>query len=87
MELAKLTSKGQITIPIDIRKRLGLKNGDKVIFIEKAGNVMMMNATMAAIYEAQEAFTGMAQSAGISSDDDIISLVSDIRKEKKRACK
>ena len=34
MELAKVTSKGQVTIPIEIRKKLGIKNGDKVLFIE-----------------------------------------------------
>ena len=28
MELAKVTSKGQVTIPIEIRKKLGIKNGD-----------------------------------------------------------
>ena len=28
MDLAKVTSKGQVTIPIDIRKKLGLKNGE-----------------------------------------------------------
>ena len=33
MELAKVTSKGQVTIPIEIRKKLGIKNGDKVLFI------------------------------------------------------
>ena len=30
MDLAKVTSKGQLTIPIEIRKKLGIKNGDKV---------------------------------------------------------
>ena len=33
MELAKVTSKGQVTIPVEIRKKLGIKNGDKVLFI------------------------------------------------------
>ena len=33
MELAKVTSKGQITIPIDIRRKLGIKEGSKVLFI------------------------------------------------------
>ncbi|NCC62263.1 MAG: AbrB/MazE/SpoVT family DNA-binding domain-containing protein, partial [Verrucomicrobiae bacterium] len=32
MELAKITSKGQITIPVDIRRKLGVKEGDKVLF-------------------------------------------------------
>jgi len=32
MALAKVTSKGQITIPVSIRKRLGLKSGSYVNF-------------------------------------------------------
>ena len=35
MELAKVTSKGQITIPIDIRKKLGIREGDKILFMEE----------------------------------------------------
>ncbi len=31
---AKITSKGQTTIPVEIRERLGLQTGDRVAFIE-----------------------------------------------------
>lgn len=31
---AKITSKGQTTIPVEIRERLGLQTGDRVVFIE-----------------------------------------------------
>ena len=34
MELAKVTSKGQITIPIAIRNALGIREGDKILFIK-----------------------------------------------------
>ena len=34
MATATLTSKGQITIPIEVRKKLGLKTGDRIGFIE-----------------------------------------------------
>jgi AbrB family looped-hinge helix DNA binding protein len=34
MATAALTSKGQITIPIEVRKKLGLKAGDRIGFIE-----------------------------------------------------
>ena len=33
--LSTLTSKGQITIPVEIRKKLGLHTGNKVNFILK----------------------------------------------------
>jgi AbrB family looped-hinge helix DNA binding protein len=34
MATAALTSKGQITIPIEVRRKLGLKAGDRIGFIE-----------------------------------------------------
>jgi antitoxin PrlF len=36
---AKITSKGQITIPRDFRRALGVRPGDKLVF-EKVGNVI-----------------------------------------------
>ncbi len=32
MSRAILTSKGQLTVPKEVRERLGLKNGDRVVF-------------------------------------------------------
>jgi len=43
MEMAKVTSKGQITIPISIRHRLKIKEGDKILFINKQDGVLMVN--------------------------------------------
>jgi AbrB family looped-hinge helix DNA binding protein len=34
MYKAKLTSKGQITIPAPVREALGIKSGEKVVFLE-----------------------------------------------------
>ena len=45
MELAKVTSKGQITIPVEIRKQLNLKPGDKVLFIEENGKITLANSS------------------------------------------
>jgi antitoxin PrlF len=34
MATAAVTSKGQITIPIEVRKKLGIRPGDRVRFVE-----------------------------------------------------
>lgn len=36
MSTAKITSKGQITLPLEVRKRLNLEVGDRVEFVELA---------------------------------------------------
>lgn len=75
MELAKVTSKGQVTIPVEIRKKLGIKNGDKVLFIEDAGRIYMMNSSMEALREAQIAFKGEAERLGLKNDDDVREMI------------
>ena len=37
MATATLTSKGQVTIPADVRQRLGLEAGDRIEFVEIDG--------------------------------------------------
>jgi antitoxin PrlF len=40
---AKLTSKGQITVPHEIRRRLGVRTGDRLLF-EEVGNAIKLTA-------------------------------------------
>jgi AbrB family looped-hinge helix DNA binding protein len=82
VELAKVTTKGQITIPREVRTKLGVKAGDKVLFIEEAGKIVIMNSSMAALKEIQNEFAGAAVKAGIKSADDVNALVKKIRKER-----
>lgn len=81
MELAKVTSKGQVTIPVEIRRKLGLKSGDKVLFLEDSGRIYMMNSSMDALREAQRAFTGEAERLGLKDDDDVMAMIKEIREE------
>ena len=81
MELAKVTSKGQVTIPVEIRRKLGIKNGDKVLFIEESGRVYMMNSSMDAFREAQRAFAGEAERVGIKDDDVVMAMIKELREE------
>ena len=50
MSEARLTSKGQITIPADIRKALGLSTGERVVFTRlDDGTTVMRNKTRSVI--------------------------------------
>ncbi len=82
MELAKVTSKGQITIPIDIRRKLGVKEGDKILFVEEQGRIIMMNSSMDALRKAQAAFAGEAERLGLKDEQDVADLVSELRRER-----
>ena len=82
MELAKVTSKGQVTIPVAIRKILGIREGDKLLFVEDGGKVVLVNASTNALLKAQEAFEGVAEELGIKNEQDVVNLVKEIRAER-----
>ena len=41
MDISSVTEKGQATIPASIRKRLGIKKGDKVLFRMERGKAVL----------------------------------------------
>ena len=82
MELAKITSKGQITIPVAIRRLLGVQEGDKILFVEEGEKVVIMNASANALRKAQQAFEGAAEEIGIQNEQDIIDMVKEVRAER-----
>jgi AbrB family looped-hinge helix DNA binding protein len=81
MEVAKITARGQITIPIDIRKKLGVKEGDKVIFIEDKGRIVVTNAAKIAFANIRSAFAGEAERLGLKDEQEIVALVDGVREE------
>jgi len=81
MELAKITSKGQITIPKAIREKLNVKDGDKVLFTELNGHIVIENPVMLALKNAQSEFAGEAQRLGLKNEEDVADMVREIRGE------
>lgn len=78
---AKVMAKGQVTIPKDVRDVLGVTNGDRVSFIVEGNTVRIVNSAVYAMQILQSEMANVADSAGLSTEDDILSLVSEIRKE------
>lgn len=55
MELARISGKGQLTIPASIRRKFGIETGDQVLFYEQDGRLILAPITPASLADAQEA--------------------------------
>ena len=84
MVLAKVTSKGQVTVPREIREKLNLNEGTKILFYQnELGQVVIENANIKVFHDIQNAMNGEAEKAGIYTEDDVVKLVKDIRRKSK----
>ena len=84
MELAKLTSKGQLTVPVAIRKKLRLKEGDKGVFLSDDDGIRIVNASVLALEKIQKAFAGEAERLGLKTEQDVVDMVKEVRQEMNR---
>ena len=78
---AKIMSKGQVTIPKDIREILGVSCGDRITFIVENGNVRMINSAVYAMQILQAQMAGEAEKIGLNTEDAVIDMVKEIRTE------
>ncbi len=81
VDSAKVMSKGQITLPKDIREALQLTSGDRVTLVYENGQVIMMNSAVYAMQMLNGGMRGEAEKAGLQTEEDINNLVSEIRME------
>lgn len=84
MELAKVTTKGQITIPKEIRELLNLKEGSKILFIQKGNDIVIRNAAMVALENIQTAFNGEAERLNLKNEENVVNLIKEERKKKRK---
>ena len=81
LNTAKVMSKGQITLPVDIRRNMGLSTGDRVALIYEGNRVILMNPAIYAMETLQKEMEGEWEKAGINSDEDVMDLIREIRTE------
>jgi antitoxin PrlF len=48
---AKVTSKGQITVPVEIRRSLGIKPGDHLRFEQQEGSIRLVRDAEESVFE------------------------------------
>lgn len=80
MNLAKVSINGQITVPVEIRRKLNIKDGDKIIFLEKPnGEIVIHNSSVMAFRQAQGKLGDIQL-----SEDEVLRDVMDIRYGKEK---
>ena len=79
MDIAKISTKGQVTIPVEIRRKLGLKGGDRVVFVRKGNDIVLKRSNRLAFEEFQKKMAGKAERVGLHSEQDVVDLVKEVR--------
>lgn len=78
---ARVMSKGQVTIPKNVRAALGIETGDRVTFIVDGMNVRVVNSAIYALMRFQEQMKGEAEKTGLISEDDVAEWITNSRRE------
>lgn len=78
---AKVMSKGQVTIPKNVREALGIDVGDRVTFIVDGSDIRIMNSAVYALKRLQKQMKGEAEKAGFTSEDVIAEWITKSRRE------
>ena len=69
MATARITSKGQITLPKEVRRRLGIGPGDEVEFVEESGKFVLKKIVRESPFDA---YVGFLKGKRGSDTDQII---------------
>jgi antitoxin PrlF len=78
---ARLTSKGQITIPKTVRQSLNLEEGDRIIFIEEEdGKMVVKKGALVVFDEFANAISQEAKEKGIT-EEEMLGELKKVRKE------
>lgn len=78
---ARVMSKGQVTIPKNIRAALGVTTGDRVTFIADGNSVRVVNSAVYAMKKFQQQMAGEAEKAGFLTEDEIADWITASRQE------
>ena len=78
---ARVMSKGQVTIPKNVRAALGIETGDRVTFIVDGANVRVVNSAVYAMMRFQEQMKGQAKKVGMLTEEDVAEWITQSRRE------
>jgi AbrB family looped-hinge helix DNA binding protein len=80
IEIATVSSRGQICIPNSIREEMGIKEGSKVLFALTGDSLIMKRVNMETFAEITRPLKDAKKNI---KEEDVVDFIHKIRKEKK----
>ena len=81
-DVIKVSSKGQIVIPREIRKKLGLKGGEKLLVLTCGGDIVLRKAKQESLDDLGERIDRVVKEEHIDVDKLVVEAVEWARKSK-----
>jgi len=81
VESAKVMAKGQITLPKDIRDKLNVGAGDRVVLIWDGDRLVMLNPAVYAMQTLQRHMEDDAGRVGFETEEDVSDFITAMRHE------
>ena len=81
-DVIKVSSKGQIVIPREIRKKLGMKSGEKLLVLTRDGDIILRKAKELSLDDIAERIDKVAKEECIDVDKLVAEAVEWSRKSK-----
>ena len=78
---ARVMSKGQVTIPKNVRSVLGINSGDRVTFVVEGNEVRVVNSAVYALMKFQEQMKGESGKAGLLTENDVAEWITQSRRK------
>ena len=69
VEMGKISSRGQVAIPSDIRSQLGLEKGSKILFVTEEDTLVIKKVTAATFSEITKPLKQAAKRANLGKKD------------------
>ena len=82
IEMGKISARGQIAIPADIRSQLGLDEGTKVLFFTEDDTLLMKKVTEQSFAQLTRPLRLAAKKAGMK-EKDVPEMIHRFRKSKR----
>ena len=83
IEIGKISARGQIAIPMDIRKGMGLHEGEKVLFVLEDQTLLIKKMTAQTFAAITKPLKQAAQKIGMK-ESDVPELVARFREKKRK---